>query len=94
MCLNTPRDGIELGAFSERKKEHLLQNLFFTQSMMLHCKSCMTLMLLAVTTLSTATEDHIVLIGAAFGRTGTSSTKAALEILGVGPTHHMDEVNS
>ena len=57
----------------------------------------MTLMLtalLASTTLSTATEDQIVLIGAGFGRTGTASTKAALELLGIGPTHHMIEVNT
>lgn len=31
-------------------------------------------------------------IGAGFGRTGTSSLKEALEILGFGPCHHMDEV--
>lgn len=32
------------------------------------------------------------IIGAGFGRTGTLSTKQALEILGFGPTHHMHEV--
>jgi hypothetical protein len=32
------------------------------------------------------------LLGAGFGRTGTSSTKAALEMLGWGPCHHMHEV--
>ncbi|RFB75023.1 sulfotransferase family protein [Methylovirgula sp. 4M-Z18] len=31
-------------------------------------------------------------IGPGFGRTGTMSLKAALEILGLGPCHHMDEV--
>jgi hypothetical protein len=31
-------------------------------------------------------------IGAGFGRTGTLSTKAALERLGFGPCHHMTEV--
>ena len=31
-------------------------------------------------------------IGAGFGRTGTESLKRALEILGLGPTHHMYEV--
>jgi hypothetical protein len=32
------------------------------------------------------------LLGAGFGRTGTSSTKAALEKLGWGPCHHMHEI--
>lgn len=32
------------------------------------------------------------IIGSGFGRTGTTSLKAALEILGFGPCHHMDEV--
>ena len=31
-------------------------------------------------------------IGAGFGRTGTLSTKLALETLGLGPCHHMEEV--
>lgn len=31
-------------------------------------------------------------IGSGFGRTGTLSTKHALEILGFGPCHHMEEV--
>lgn len=31
-------------------------------------------------------------IGAGFGRTGTSSLKRALELLGLGPCHHMEEV--
>ena len=33
-------------------------------------------------------------IGAGFGRTGTESMKQALEILGLGPCHHMREVMS
>ncbi|GAA3945213.1 sulfotransferase family protein [Actinoplanes auranticolor] len=33
-------------------------------------------------------------IGAGFGRTGTTSTKAALELLGLGPVHHMSEVKA
>lgn len=32
-------------------------------------------------------------IGAGFGRTGTTSMKTALEILELGPCHHMSEVN-
>lgn len=32
------------------------------------------------------------IIGSGFGRTGTLSTKRALEILGFGPCHHMEEV--
>ena len=32
------------------------------------------------------------LLGAGFGRTGTSSAKAALEMLGWGPCHHMHEI--
>lgn len=32
------------------------------------------------------------LVGAGFGRTGTKSLKAALEMLGLGPCHHMAEV--
>jgi len=31
-------------------------------------------------------------IGAGYGRTGTSSLKSALEMLGFGPTHHMFEI--
>jgi len=31
-------------------------------------------------------------IGAGFGRTGTMSIKMALEELGLGPCHHMEEV--
>lgn len=31
-------------------------------------------------------------ISSGFGRTGTSSLKVALEMLGLGPCHHMDEV--
>lgn len=33
-------------------------------------------------------------IGTGFGRTGTNSMQKALEILGVGPCHHMIEVNN
>jgi hypothetical protein len=32
-------------------------------------------------------------IGAGFGRTGTLSLNSALEILGLGPCHHMEDVN-
>jgi hypothetical protein len=32
------------------------------------------------------------IIGSGFGRTGTMSTKLALEQLGLGPCHHMIEV--
>ena len=32
------------------------------------------------------------IIGAGFGRTGTMSIKLALERLGFGPCHHMEEV--
>ncbi|MDP6953159.1 MAG: sulfotransferase [Alphaproteobacteria bacterium] len=34
----------------------------------------------------------LAVIGAGFGRTGTDSMKAALELLGFGPCHHMKEV--
>ncbi len=33
-------------------------------------------------------------IGAGFGRTGTDSMREALNLLGVGPCHHMHEVNA
>jgi hypothetical protein len=36
----------------------------------------------------------LAVIGAGFGRTGTLSMKAALEILGFGPCHHMLEVTT
>jgi hypothetical protein len=36
--------------------------------------------------------DDLRVIGAGLGRTGTSSLKAALEILGFGPCHHMSEL--
>ncbi len=36
----------------------------------------------------------LAVIGAGFGRTGTDSMKAALELLGFGPCHHMREVLS
>ena len=32
------------------------------------------------------------IVGAGFGRTGTASMKMALEILGLGPCHHMKEL--
>lgn len=35
---------------------------------------------------------ELKVIGAGFGRTGTASLKAALEMLGLGPCHHMFEV--
>lgn len=40
--------------------------------------------------------DHMTLkaIGAGYGRTGTDSARIALEILGLGPCHHMREVLS
>jgi hypothetical protein len=34
----------------------------------------------------------ITVIGSGFGRTGTASLKRALEMLGFGPCHHMEEV--
>jgi hypothetical protein len=37
-------------------------------------------------------EPKMRVIGAGFGRTGTASLKRALEILGFGPCHHMEEV--
>lgn len=37
-------------------------------------------------------EATVRVIGAGWGRTGTSSLKLALERLGFGPCHHMDEV--
>ena len=48
--------------------------------------------LLLVAVVVEAADDGLLVIGAAFGRTGTASTKAALEQLGFGPTHHMEEV--
>ena len=36
----------------------------------------------------------MLVIGAGFGRTGTLSFKAALEILGFGPCHHMIDGNT
>jgi len=38
---------------------------------------------------STPTNDQLALIGAGFGRTGTTSLKQALELLGLGPCYHM-----
>lgn len=37
-------------------------------------------------------KDGLRIIGAAFPRTGTTSVKRALEILGFGPSYHMHEV--
>jgi len=34
----------------------------------------------------------LAVIGSGFGRTGTASLKRALEMLGLGPCHHMEEV--
>jgi len=34
----------------------------------------------------------LAVIGSGFGRTGTASLKRALETLGFGPCHHMEEV--
>lgn len=34
----------------------------------------------------------LAIIGSGFGRTGTASLKRALELLGFGPCHHMEEV--
>jgi hypothetical protein len=34
----------------------------------------------------------LAVIGPGFGRTGTMSLKLALELLGFGPCHHMEEV--
>ena len=35
--------------------------------------------------------EGLIVVGAGFGRTGTMSMKAALEVLGLGPCHHMIE---
>ncbi|KZT51176.1 hypothetical protein CALCODRAFT_503875 [Calocera cornea HHB12733] len=40
----------------------------------------------------TSSSPELTVIGAGFGRTGTSSLKEALEILGFGPCHHMSEL--
>lgn len=37
-------------------------------------------------------DTQLLLFGASFGRTGTTSTRAALAQLGVGPTYHMEDV--
>jgi len=34
------------------------------------------------------------IIGTGFGRTGTDSMRKALNILGIGPTHHMHELGN
>eukprot|EP00750_Incisomonas_marina_P003292 INCI13050.1.p1 GENE.INCI13050.1~~INCI13050.1.p1 ORF type:complete len:248 (-),score=36.12 INCI13050.1:26-769(-) len=41
---------------------------------------------------ASALDSGLLVIGPSFGRTGTASTRAALGILGFGPTHHMAEV--
>src|SRR2546423_1849791 len=41
---------------------------------------------------SSSTRTGPRVIGAGYGRTGTASLKRALEILGFGPCHHMEEV--
>ena len=41
---------------------------------------------------STSGDGSLKLIGSGFGRTGTLSLKAALEILGFAPCYHMEEV--
>ena len=37
-------------------------------------------------------KTELKVIGAGFGRTGTTSLKKALEILGVGPCFHLNEI--
>ena len=39
-----------------------------------------------------ASKTELKVIGAGFGRTGTTSLKKALEILGVGPCFHLNEI--
>jgi hypothetical protein len=39
-------------------------------------------------------KKKVMIIGAGFGRTGTTSLKRAFEILGYGPCHHFEEVIS
>ena len=66
----------------------------------MHTYISMLVSLVAVAAMATLGEpsptvtEGIVLIGAGFGRTGTASTKKALELLDIGPTHHMVEVTS
>ena len=37
-------------------------------------------------------KNELKVIGAGFGRTGTTSLQKALEILGVGPCYHLNEI--
>ena len=37
-------------------------------------------------------KNDLKVIGAGFGRTGTTSLQKALEILGVGPCYHLNEI--
>ena len=68
--------------------------------MHIHTYISMLVSLVVVAAMATLGEpsptgtEGIVLIGAGFGRTGTASTKKALELLDIGPTHHMVEVTS
>ena len=39
-----------------------------------------------------ASKTELKVIGAGFGRTGTTSLQKALEILGVGPCYHLNEI--
>ena len=39
-----------------------------------------------------ASKNELKVIGAGFGRTGTTSLQKALEILGVGPCYHLNEI--
>jgi len=51
-------------------------------------RPCLSFLLLAVA------HCQLQVIGASFGRTGTTTTKSALETLGFGVTHHMRETMS
>ena len=42
--------------------------------------------------MTTSSVNQLAVIGAGFGRTGTLSMRAALNILGLGPVHHMFEL--
>ena len=42
--------------------------------------------------MANATNSKLKIIGAGFGRTGTLSMRSALNLLGLGPVHHMFEV--
>ena len=61
------------------------------------CVSCLAIVQTAVKTLAGTFLAEVFrvklkLSGAGFGRTGTSSTKLALEMLGWGPCHHMSAI--